>query len=214
MPADPGPGVRPERDTPARRREPSAKPQRVCRGADRAGVPERRAGAGHGLWSDRRPRARRHRPDHRTAARHRVWRDRRRRRLHHHQRPRRCRRETRAGRAAPRYHVERPRAFAGDLGEPDGRRARRRHGERHRPGAAQGGRGRPARAAAGGIRRHPAGRNRVRLREPRGTAQFRHDGRRQLGGAAARSRQPDDLHPDGRADQSGQQRRTAGERGR
>ena len=178
------------------------------------GLPERRAGAGHGLRSDGRPRARRYRPGHRAAAQHRLGRDCRPRRLHHHQRARRRRREARAGRAAPGYDGERARALAGDVGQPDRRRAHRRHGERYRSRAAQGRGLGPARAAPRRLRRHPAGRDRVRVRQSRGAAQLGHDGRRQLGGAAARSRQPDDLYPDGRADQSGQQRRAAGERGR
>ena len=62
---------------------------------------------------------------------------------------------------------------------------------------------------AGQLRRHPAGRTRVRVRQSGRAAQLGHHGRRQLRRAAAGSRQPDHLYSDRRADQSRQQRRPA-----
>ena len=215
-------GVAPaHRDLPARPRPETASAfdwssgfaganERGHRCAHEKGLAERRPDSGDQLWAPRRGRPGRDQPRRRSTALGRFGIRDRRRRLHHDQRARRERCAAGPGRAAVRQRGR----DAGDgpvWQDVPGRRAHR--GRRHRTGSGPAeDRWREApRAAAGHVFASPAGRDRVRVRQPDRHAQ-QPDARAGVGrGQTGRSRLAADLRPDRCADQPRQLRRSAGQ---
>ncbi len=145
----------------------------------------------------------------------RFRRHRRRRRLHRHQRARDRGRATDPGgdcftSAARRHRASLGAAATIPARAREGDRRGRRDRSRRHQGGGEGAADARLRRLGGG----PSGSARAGLRQPDGAEQLGEPRRHQRRRAAARVRRPDDLHPDRRAHQSGQQRRTARRHGR